>query len=190
MKTTLKILALLLILSSCEKEPLLPPCAPDQYNTNTTTNVKTNLLDGQWEIITGTMYMENLDTGEEEEVFIFSNGPTGSLRHDGSMYDFETLVRYRTTWTFNFPENTPGMGTFFLNSDSINPYSLSVTENNLTVCEHVSGQYIMLGGSSRPINYEVVDHNNKIINFYVQETYVNINGYNYRYYSKLRFKKI
>jgi len=190
MKTILKILFLLLIISGCEKEPLLPPCGPTQYNDDTTTHVETNLLDGEWEVISGTMYMENLDTGEEEEIFIFSNGPTGSLRYDGSMYDFETLVRNQTTWTFNFPENTPGMGTFFLNTDSIYPYSLSVTENNLTVCEHISGQYLMLGGSSRPINYEVIDHHNKIINIYVQETYTNINGYNYYYYSKLRFKKL
>ena len=79
---------------------------------------------------------------------------------------------------------------FFLNGDSIYPYSLYVMENNLTVCEHISGQYLMLGGSSRPINYEVIDHHNKIINIYVQETYANINGYNYYYYSKLRFKKL
>ena len=190
MKIILKILFLLLIISGCEKEPLLPPCDPTQYNNDTTTYVKSHLLDGVWKVMGGTMYMENLDTGEEEEIFLFSNGPVGSLRYDGSMYDFETLVRHRTTWTFNFPENTPDMGTFFLNGDSIYPYSLSVTENNLTVCEHISGQYIMLGGSSRPINYEVVDHHNKIINIYVQETYANINGYNYYYYSKLRFKKL
>ena len=101
MKTILKILFLLLIISGCEKEPLLPPCGPTQYNDDVTTHVETNLLDGEWEVISGTMYMENLDTGEEEEIFIFSNGPTGSLRYDGSMYDFETLVRNQTTWTFN-----------------------------------------------------------------------------------------
>jgi|TARA_R110000744_G_scaffold40589_3_gene92104 hypothetical protein len=190
MKTIIKLLLLLLTITGCEKDMMYPPCKPTQYTDDTTSYVKTHILDGTWEVRWGKMYMENLDTGEEEEIFLFNSGPIGSLRYEGSMYSFETVIRYQTTWTFNFPENTPDMGTFFLNGDSIHPYSLYITENNLTICEHLSGQYILLGGSSRPLTYEILDYNNKIVNFYVQETYTHINGYNYRYYSKLRLKKL
>ena len=177
-------------MSGCKKEIMYPPCTPTEYSDNSTDYSNIHLLDGSWRLTWGVMYMENLDTGEEEEVFLFNGDPVSSLRYEGSMYNFETLVRYETIWTFNFPEEVPGMGTFCLDNDSIQPYNLYVTENNLTVCEHISGQYTLLGGSSRPMRYEVLDNLNEIINFYVQETYTNINGYNYRYYSKLRFKKL
>ena len=95
MKTIIKILFLLLILSGCEKEPLLPPCNPTQY-TNDTTHIKTHLLDGKWKVMSGTIYMENLDTGEEEEIFIFSNAIfTGT-----TIYFFAYC--YRTNNTFYF----------------------------------------------------------------------------------------
>jgi len=59
----------------------------------------------------------------------------------------------------------------------------------MTITEPLVGSYLLLGGSGRPILYEILDFENKIIMIHVQESYENINGYNCRYYSKLKFKK-
>ena len=64
-----------------------------------------------------------------------------------------------------------------------------MTSNNVTVTEPLIGSYLLLGGSARPIMYDIVDLKNKIIMVKIQETYENIDGYNYRYHSKLKFKK-
>tara|TARA_R110000823_G_scaffold257005_3_gene378813 strand:- start:6741 stop:7145 length:405 start_codon:yes stop_codon:yes gene_type:complete len=133
--------------------------------------------------------MENLETGESSELFHFQYSDTSSLRYDGSMYEFEDIIKKNTTWCFDFPLGIPGVGNFILNSDSLYPYGLSVTSNNITVTEPLIGSYLLLGGSSRPLLYEIVSLENEIVNFYVQETYENIDGYNHRYYSKLKFKK-
>tara|TARA_R110000824_G_scaffold56365_2_gene154370 strand:- start:709 stop:1287 length:579 start_codon:yes stop_codon:yes gene_type:complete len=192
MKNLTKILFLMLVLVSCTKEPLYIPCTTTYPTTqNNGGEVSVDFLEGCWVLRKGTMYVQNLDTEETSEVFLFNSGPNSSLRYDGvSLYNFENLVRYETTWCFDFPENVPGAGVFKLDGDSIHPYGLNVTENNITITEHISGTYSLLGGSARPINYEIVNKQNKIINIYVQETYENIYGYNYYYFSKLTFKKL
>ena len=66
------------------------------------------------------MYVQNLDTDENNEVFLFGGGETSSLRYGGaSLFPIETLVRYQTTWCFDFPDNIPGNGSFTLNGDSV-----------------------------------------------------------------------
>lgn len=189
MKNVIKIFLLISVLISCTKEPLYEPYPPTyDYVCDTVICVDPNFIDGDWELVSGTMYLENLETGETYEEFLFNGTNVSSLRYSGSMYDFEDIVRYQTTWSFYFPQNIPGTGTFMINGDSIYSYGLSVTNTNLTVIEPLTGGYLLLGGSSRPIQYEILDVENGIINIYVQETYENIDGYNYRYYSKLRFK--
>jgi len=182
----------MLVLVSCVKEQVYPPCTttyPTTQNNGGQTHV--DFLNGCWSLVKGTMYVQNLDTEETSEEFLFDSGVQSSLRYDGiSLYDIESLVRYETVWCFEFPQNIPGNGVFTLNGDSIYPYGLSVTNNNITITEDISGTYSLLGGSSRPIQYEVVNIENKIINIYVQETYENIGGYNYYYFTKLRFKKL
>ncbi len=192
MKNLIKILSLFLLLSSCIKEPIYPPCTTTYPTTqNNGDYVEKNFLEGCWVLKSGTMYVQNLDTEENTEIFLFGGGVNSSLRYDGiSLFSFENITRHQTTWCFNFPENIPGNGSFTIDGDSIYPYGLNVTNNNITVTEDVSGNYQLLGGSSRPIHYEVVSMENKVINIYVQETYENIYGYNYYYFSKLRFKKL
>ena len=173
------------MLVSCVKETIYPPCTTTYPTVQNNGNyVDSHFLEGCW-------VLRNLDTEESEEIFLFSTGPNSSLRYDGiSLFPFENITRHQTTWCFEFPENIPGNGSFTIDGDSIYPYGLSVTSNNITITEDVSGNYQLLGGSSRPIHYEVVSVENKIINIYVQETYENIYGYNYYYFSKLRFKKL
>lgn len=189
MKNIIKLLCCLLLVS-CETEPLYIPCNT-QYptNQNPTSYVDVNFLDGCWNLLGGELYMENLETGESTELLHFQYSDTSSLRYNGSMYEFEDIIKKNTSWCFDFPVNVPGMGSFVLNSDSLYPYGLSVTSNNITITEPLVGSYLLLGGSSRPLVYEIISLENKIVNFYVQETYENIDGYNCRYYSKLKFKK-
>jgi len=184
-------LLLLLILCSCEKEYPLIEC-DNNYPTTQGVVIDNQLdfIEGDWLLVDGTMYMENLDINDSYEISHFINGPKGSLRYGGSMYLFEDLDKHRTVWTLSFPENVPGVGEFMVNYDSTYTYGLNVTENNLTVTETITGSYLLLGGSSRPIQYEVLDEDNKIINIYVQESYENINGYNFRYHSKLKFVQL
>jgi len=190
MKNLIKLLCVLLLTVSCETEPLYIPCTT-QYPTtqNTISYVDINFIEGCWELLGGKLYMENLETGESTELFHFQYSDTSSLRYNGSMYEFEDIIKNNTFWCFDFPVNVPGMGNFILNNDTVTPYGLSVTENNLTVTEPLVGQYLLLGGSGRPLLYEIVNLEHRVVNFYVQETYENIDGYNYRYYSKLKFKK-
>ena len=135
------------------------------------------------------MYLENLDLDTDTSMFLFDSGVNSSLRLGGSYYDFEDIVRYTTVWSFNYPNNTPGIGGFVIDYDSLVPYGLSITSNNITVIENIVGPQ-QLGGSGRPLHYEIIDRINNTIYIYVQEMYENINGYNCYYYSKLKFKKL
>ena len=190
MKNLIKILCIVLLSVSCETEPISIPCTtPYPITQNPLTYTDVHLIDGCWELLGGKMYVENLETGESYELFHFQYSDTSSLRYNGSMYEFEDIIKKNTSWCFDFPLEVPGMGDFVLNNDSLYPYGLSVTSNNITITEPLVGSYLLLGGSSRPLLYEIVSLENKIVNFYVQETYENIDGYNHRYYSKLKFKK-
>ena len=135
------------------------------------------------------MYLTNLDFDVTDTLFLFSNTTTSSLRYGGSYYEFEDITLNNTKWLFDYPENTPGIGYFILDGDSINPYGLNVTTNNLTVLENMVGPQQM-GGSSRPIHYEMVNPQKTIVFIEVQHTYENINGFNSYYYTKLKFKKL
>ena len=183
-------LLLVIFLVSCDKEPLYIPCTETYPTTqNPVDYVEENFIDGCWLLEGGMMYMENLETYELTELQHFNVSDTSSLRYGGTMYNFESVVRNSTSWCFSLPSNIPGVGSFILNNDSLLPYGLSVTSNNVTVTEPLIGSYLLLGGSARPIMYDIVDLKNKIIVVKIQETYENIDGYNYRYHSKLKFKK-
>ena len=87
MKNLIKLLCVLLLTISCEKEPLNIPCNT-QYPTtqNTTSYVDVNFIEGCWKLLGGKLYMENLETGESTELFHFQYSDTSSLRYNGSMY--------------------------------------------------------------------------------------------------------
>ena len=188
-----KIIKLLIILSlySCEKNYPLIECNPTPpTNPPPVSYVEDNLLEGESLLMGGKMIIENLQLDYTEEFHHFDAGNTSSLRYGGSQYEFEEITRYTTTWSFDIPDNIPGMGSFILDYDSLQPYGLNVTSNNLSVTESLVGTTLQLGGSSRPIQYEIISLQNNTLYFYVQESYENIDGYNCRYYNKLFFKKL
>ena len=178
-------LSLNLFLTSCQKEEVLP----------TNQEVVTEegiLLYGEWKLVSGKMYVHNLETYENVVYNHFDAvKTTSSLRYDGSLFEFETIKKDSTTWTFIAPPNYQGYGEFWLDNDSIQPYGLYVLDNNWSIVEHptATASTTQLGGSSRPLTAVVTSYSNQTVEFTVQEAYESIDGYNCKYYSVLTFQK-
>jgi len=177
-------------LVSCQKEDITPN--QDEVVDAGTIEQEISIF-GEWKLLDGKMFMENIETGEKTVYAHFdANKTVSSLRYSGSMFDFETIEQNVTTWEFVQPPMVPGTGDFILNGDVANPMGFYMTVNNWTIVEHPTAsnaQEMQLGGSSRPISAYVEDYDQKIINFYVQEAYESIDGYNYKYFSELTFQK-
>ena len=188
MKNYLLILAVIVGIgfTSCQKETIEPN---SQQVENAGTIDETISIFGEWVLVDGKMYMENLETGEK---FVYNhfdaNKTASSLRYEGYMFEFERIVKDSTTWTFIAPNNVPGTGEFWLNNDSIQPYGFYMTNSNMTIVENSTGPQ-QLGGSSRPITAYIDDYGQQTVNFYVQEAYTSINGENWKYFNELTFQK-
>lgn len=191
----IKLLILILIFSSCEKEPFEP--IPPKPVTTTHTNTHSHNQDcftiwGDWKLIDAKMYLTNIETGEEWVENQFGYGDSiGSLRHTDPIYELELLEQNKTTWKFKRPINIPGISEFTLNNDTIDVYGLNVTNSNYSIIEHPTTNNVdnlLLGGSARNIT-PIFDDRCKTLEIIVQEVYENINGYNHYYYTILKFKK-
>lgn len=176
-----------LVLVSCKKENLNPnPQIPTQVNQEIR-------LYGKWLLVGGSMYVENMETGEKTKYDHFGPGKTtSSLNYDGSVFAIEVLELNTTTWSFYEPPAVPGFGDFVLNGDIQHPYGFYVTKNNWTIMEHPqsTSSNTQMGGSSRPISASICNYSDSTVYFYVQEGYTSINNQNYTYISELKFKKI
>jgi hypothetical protein len=188
-----KILILLLVslsigFASCEKQTLTP--TQEQVETAGTIENEVSIY-GEWLLVDGKMYMENLETGQLVVLNHFDPTKTvSSLRYSGIMFAIEEIEINVTTWTFIAPPSVPGIGEFWLNSDSLAPYGFNVTNSNWTIIEHpstIDPSDMKLGGSARPISAYIVDGE---VKFYVHEAYESINGVNWKYFSELTFQKI
>lgn len=181
------IFASAILLTSCQKDEVLPV---NQEVEPTETGI---LLYGEWKLLDGKMYVENLETGQKTVYNHFDSTKTiSSLRYSGSQFEFETIEKNTTTWKFIQPQNSwNGYGEFWLNNDSIQPYGLYIIDEYWSVVEHPTAttSTTQLGGGSRPIQAYVEDYSSNIVIFTVQESYESINGYNCRYYSELKFQK-
>ena len=106
-----------LVLVSCKKENLNPnPQIPTQVNQEIR-------LYGKWLLVGGSMYVENIETGEKTKYDHFGPGKTtSSLNYDGSVFAIEVLELNTTTWSFYEPPAVPGFGDFVLNGDIQHPY--------------------------------------------------------------------
>lgn len=179
--------ALVLTLTSCHKEVIQP-------NSQPTVLVDQEIgLYGEWLLVDGSMYMENLETGKKTKYDHFGPGKTiSSLDYNGSDLDIEVIEVNVTTWSFYQPLVVPGYGRFALNGDTLNLYGLNVTKHNWTIMENPQATMstMQMGGSSRPINAKICDYSDSTVYFYVQEGYTSIDNENYSYISELKFKKI
>jgi len=189
----LVLLSFTLVFTSCQKEDYK---TIDETNRTTLEEkgeiVEGILIYGEWKLLSGQMFIENLDTGSKEVYDHFSpTKPVSSLRYSGAVLEIETIEANVTTWSFIAPSNFIGAGDFWLGNDSIQPYGLQVMGEHFSIIEHptATASTMQLGGSSIPFTTVVEDYTNQIVIFTIQEAYENINGYNCRYYSELRFQK-
>jgi hypothetical protein len=176
-----------LFLTSCHKQNIQP-------NTQPATEISQELrLYGKWLLVGGSMYMENLETGQKTKYDHFGPGKTiSSLDYNGSDLDIEVIEVNVTTWSFYQPPAVPGYGRFALNGDTLNTYGFYVTKNNWTIMENpqATASTMQMGGSTRPISATICNLSDSTAYFYIQEGYTSINNQNYRYISELKFKKI
>jgi len=181
------IIAASLVLVSCKKENPQPnPQIPTDLNQEIR-------LYGKWLLVGGSMYVENIETGQKTKYDHFGPGKTvSSLNYDGSEFEIEVIELNTTTWSFYEPPAVPGFGDFVLNGDIQHPYGFYVTKNNWTIMENPqsTSSNMQMGGSSRPISSAICDYSDSTVYFYVQEGYTSINNQNYTYISELKFKKI
>ena len=181
---------LILTTVSCKKEEVeLPPQNEVQIENEIS-------VWGVWELVSGKMYVDNLETGEKIVYNHFGGTKTlSSLRYSGTIFNIEEIEMGVTTWEFIKPVNSTGIGvgTFILNGDTEHPYGFNVTQHNWTIIEHplaTEAEYIQLGGSARPISSTIYDYSSQEVRFRIQEGYENINGYNCHYFNELIFRKI
>ena len=187
MRNLLVVLGLFLAIgfTSCNKEYIQPA---NEVVEEAGTIDETVSVFGEWLLVDGKMYIENLETGEKTVYNHFDvSKNVSSLRYEGIMFEFERIVKDSTTWTFIAPPNIPNTGEFWLNNDSIQPYGFYLTTSNMSIVENSTGPQQM-GGSSRPLSAYLNGVPNQA-NFYVQETYASINGENVKYFSELTFEK-
>ena len=183
-----------IFLTSCEKEPL--------YDENNTTEESFGIpesdtlsLHGKYLLISGKMYITNLETNQKTVYNHFdSTKTTSTLRYFGSIFDIEDLEQNVTTWEFRKPPYIPGTGDFILNNDTLNPYGFKVTTYNWTIIEHpltgTSGITQKIGGSAKPLFGYLLNKADSTVMFRLHEEYQAINGYNCKYVNELKFKKI
>jgi hypothetical protein len=177
-------------LTSCEKEPLeeeevyVDPYAIDPSDTTT--------LYGKYRLISGKMYVTNLETNQRTVYNHFGPGKTtSSLRYEGAQFPIEEIIENVTTWEIIAPPYVPGYGEFILNGDTAHPYGFNVTKSNWTIIEHPSGNSgQQMGGSSRPLEGHLISKADSTVMFTLQQAYNSIDGYNSTYLSELTFKKI
>ena len=185
-KLIVVLVSFLLVFTSCKKEDIKPN---DQVEVIGEEGI---VLYGEWKLLDGKMYVENMETGAHTVYDHFDpTKTTSSLRYEGAQFEFETIEQGVTTWEFIAPPNWEGYGEFRLDNDSIQPYGLFIMGGDWSIVEDptATAATMQLGGSSRPITAVVESYANNIVVFTVQEAYTSINGYNCNYHSELRFQK-
>jgi len=177
-------ISLLILLTgsiSCQKEVIEPI-------NEVVEPLETLSVFGEWVLVGGNMYIENLETNVKTVYSHFDdNKSVSSLRLEGNMFNIERIVKDSTVWTFIAPPNIPNYGEFWLNNDSLQPYGFYLTTSNMSIVENNTGDQ-QLGGSSRPLSAYLNGVPNQAT-FYIQEIYSSIGGENVKYFSELTFEK-
>ena len=188
MKKFIRLLLIIIVLFSCEKQE--PPKPNPVVNEVLPISIS---YEGKWLLVSGKMYIINLETNENTVYNHFDlNKKTSSLRYDGSLFSIEDIEVDKTTWTFYSPKYIPGTGLFVLNDDTTKKFGFYVTKRNCSIIEHPTSKSneLQLGGSARPISAIIKNHEERTAYFYIQEAYLSINGYNCKSFNELVFKKI
>lgn len=185
MKNILILLSLIVCISliSCKKDDTTKPKL-------TVEEPKELSIYGEWLLIGGDMYMENMETHVKTSYHHFNTTKTvSSTRYEGSLFPIEIIENNKTTWAIYPPNMVPGNGVFILNSDTLNQYGFHVTTSNWTIIESPLTGKTQMGGGSRPISATIVDYDEKIGEFTIEEGTTSIKNQNYTYFNVLRLKK-
>lgn len=186
----LSIIVFVLFLGSCQKELIYPS---DEYPIKKTSNViKPSItIWGEFIVIDAIMYVENHETHEKFVFNHFSSDKShSSLRWGGSIFNIEEIVKDSTTYSFYRPIGFPGYGKFILNNDTSQHYAVYYVGDNKSIIEDPIRPQSLIGGSSRPFSGQTDIYKDSIIAIQIQETEGSINGYNCKYWTQLKLKKI
>ena len=181
----------LILTFSCQKEEVTTYPNQEIFQTKP----DTVSLYGKYILLSGKMYIDNMETYQKTVYNHFSGSKTtSSLRYGGSFFPFEDIIQNVTTWEIIGPTTPSGHGEFILNNDANDPYGFYITRSNWSIVEHpltnTNGITQKLGGSSRPISGYLLNKIDSTVIFRIQTGTGNINGYNCRYFSELKFKKL
>jgi hypothetical protein len=184
------LLSLALLLFSCKKEIIYPS---DQYPIEKDTSISKPGISiwGEFLIIDAIMYVDNHETSERLVYNHFGvNKSRSSFRWGGSRFNIEEIIKDTTTYSFWSPLGYPGYGDFVLNNDTSQHYAVYYVGKNMSIVEDPLNSQSLLGGSARPFSGQTDDYANNIIGIQIGEMEGSINGYNCRYWTQLKLKKI
>ena len=191
MKVFIYLLGLVLLVCSCEKEPVeynkSNISLPDSGDIGPTLSIN-----GEWLLISGRMYLKEMEGNYESSKYdhFDANKSNSSMRYGGSLCRIEDLYGDSTIWDFNI--NEYGGGVFILDRDSSSKYNIQagsygswrITENmNMNIPQK-------MGGSAKPFTAHINDFDNQIIDVIINEMSTGIDGINYTYHNVLQFKKL
>ena len=160
-------LLILLILSSCKK------------------NNELNIF-GKWILIDGTLYVDNMETGEKTQYQHFGPGKSRSQLSgfNKPTIPLEYLIKDTTTWEFK------RNGDFILNNNVDSPMFCNMMGSFWSIIEHPTSGITMLGGSARPFESYTYDYKKKIMIVLIQEQVGSKDGYNVSWKTHLFFRKL
>ena len=186
-----------IILVSCSKENIQP--------TVPVTNDETIIIYGEWLLVGGSIYLDNLDNNKKIKYSHFDTSKTTSgLLCNSELKSYWELPIQKlelnvTTWSFYQPPMVPGFGRFALNNDTLNLYGFNVTRNNWTIMENPQStpSNMQMDGSVIPISASICNYSDSTVYFYTTQKYVVIKDVTHPFYnqtcaykSELIFKKI
>jgi hypothetical protein len=132
------------------------------------------LLDKDWLLVDGKIYMENLESGKKTFFDHFAPGKTNSsINIDGGVTETDSIFQNRTVWYFS-------KSAFILNG--IQTFQATYNDNN------VIRVFPMRNGSAMIVQLQKLTKEELTVK--VGEAYESINGENVHYFSILKFSSI
>jgi hypothetical protein len=192
MKRLVLALSILLVLFSCKKENIEPEVIPNRYQIVVDSG-KYDISNKTYVLTDGKVYLENMENGSKTYYSLFdSNQTVSGMRLGSYKYPIEKLELGVTTWGFFLKGE---MVDFRLNGDSLDPYEFNVSNSSYSIIEHRQSTQdgpitLKMGGSSKPVDFYVVDEVSGIIRCYVHEAYTTINNMQYTYFNELEFQEV
>lgn len=194
-KLSIKLLFLgavaMILMSSCKKKPIYPTDElPKVYPTGIDTSLTVNPW-GKFLITDAVMYVDDKETGQQFVYQHFGVGKdTSSLRWGGPMFDIETIVKNKTTYSFWKPIGY-GTGKFELNGDSTKYYRVQYTGMYKSIIEDPNHGQSNMSGSARPFSGQTINKADGTIAIQIQEmNSTDGNGHAIHYWTQLTLKKI